>query len=197
MIKYFRKKWDAFKAKSVWGKSSDLIFLILLIVLFTPGGRVYMQRLILMSGLMGSIEVNMDEELNEESLNWELEDLNGNRVSISELNDKPVFLNFWATWCPPCKAEMPAIESLYAERRKDMHMLLVSYEDPNKVRAFLKEEAWENLPVYFPLSSIPKQLKAEALPTTFIIDSQGKILHRSKGMSDWSSGEVQSFILSL
>ena len=154
------------------------------------------QRLILMSGLMGSIEANMNESLDEQSKTWMLQDLEGNNYQLSAFKDQPIFLNFWATWCPPCKAEMPAIESLKEKLDNNVHMLLVSYEEPDKVKAFLKKEEWD-LPVYFPVTSIPEQLSAEALPTTFIISPEGLIVHRSKGMSDWSSSEVQTFILNL
>lgn len=196
MIQYFKKQWQVFKAKSAWAKTTDILLLLLLIAVFTPDGRVMMQRMILKTGIMGSIEKNMDEAVAEASKTWLLQDMKGNTLAFSSFEGKPVFLNFWATWCPPCKAEMPSILELKQEMGDKVELVLVSYEDPEKVRVFLADNAWD-LPVYFPLTEIPSQLKASALPSTFIIDSKFRIVHRSKGMSDWASQEVKSLLLML
>ena len=196
VIKYIQKQWELFKAKSLLGKASDILIVVLLIGAFTPDGRVWMQRAILSTGLMSSIESNENRALVSDEAQWMLQDLEGNTISFGQETDKPIFLNFWATWCPPCKAEMPSIIELNELMGDKLQMYLVTNEDPEKVRAFLEKKNWD-LPVYFPLTAVPVQLKAEALPSTYIIDRENTLVHQSVGMTNWSSSEVQDFISKL
>ncbi|ETI89629.1 MAG: Alkyl hydroperoxide reductase/ Thiol specific antioxidant/ Mal allergen, partial [Clostridium butyricum DORA_1] len=78
------------------------------------------------------------------ALDFKLKDLDGNEVSLSSLKGKKVFLNFWATWCPPCKAEMPEIEKLYQETKdSDLVILAVDIgENSNTVKPFIDENKY-------------------------------------------------------
>jgi len=117
-----------------------------------------------------------------------LKDLNENPVTLSQLRGKVVFLNFWATWCPPCLAEMPAMERLNeVYGSQNFVMLAVNVEeDVEAVKAFLKEH-----PHSFPVLS-DFEAKAQGLysvyrfPETFLIDKSGKIVEHYLGARDWS-----------
>lgn len=120
-----------------------------------------------------------------------LKTLEGESVSLSQLRGKVVFLNFWASWCPPCRAEMPSMNRLnevFADR--EFVMLAVNVEqDRGVVEAFLAK-----LPHDF---TVLLDLKGEAqnlyqvfrFPETFLIDKEGRIVERFIGARDWSAVE--------
>lgn len=105
------------------------------------------------------------------------------------MKGKPVFINFWATWCPPCKAEMPSIIALKDKIGDKATFVFISNESPEKVSTFLKQNGWD-LPVYFPLETQPEQLEARSLPTTIVLNSALEIIHRSEGMRNWDSDDA-------
>lgn len=193
-MKWLQRQWDQFKAKSVWGKFWDFLLVAILILLLFPGGREMMQRGLLKTGLLGSTSVNASEELTPASKEWLLVDLEGRQHRLSDLNDRPVFLNFWATWCGPCKAEMPSIISLIDNVGDDANFILVTNEDPEHVKAFLKRQEWD-LPVYFSQTAPPEQLAAASLPTSLVINASGEIIHRSDGMRDWGSEKAKDLVV--
>ena len=106
-------------------KMWDILFLALIIAFLFPDGRDAMRRAILSTGIVGSVDVNADEDLTYKSGAWILQDLNGAEVQLSELKGQAIFLNFWATWCGPCKAEMPSIEALYKDMGDEVNFLIV------------------------------------------------------------------------
>jgi thiol-disulfide isomerase/thioredoxin len=107
--------------------------------------------------------------------NFTLEDLQGNKVTLSELKGKKVFLNFWATWCPPCKAEMPDIEKLYQETKdSDLIILAVNVgEDKKTVQDFIKENKY-NFPILLDVKGEVSQLyQVSGIPTSYFINAEG------------------------
>lgn len=177
------------------GKVWDVLFLALIIAFIIPDGRNMLRRAILSTGVIGNVEANANEQLSFESQAFTLQDLNGNQVQMADLEGQVVFLNFWATWCGPCKAEMPSIESVYKDMGEEVVFLCVSYEEPEVISKFMNREGYD-LPVYFPVNAIPQQLAAEALPTTLIINSEGQIVHRSKGMANWNTDKARELLRS-
>ena len=110
-----------------------------------------------------------------EDYDFTLEDLNGNKVTLSELKGKKVFLNFWATWCPPCKAEMPDIEKLYQETKDtDLVILAVNVgEDKKTVQGFVKDKEY-NFNVLLDVKGEVSQLyQVTGIPTSYFIDTEG------------------------
>ncbi|BCA81025.1 TlpA disulfide reductase family protein [Desulfuromonas sp. AOP6] len=131
---------------------------------------------------------------------FSLTDMQGESVSLSEYRGKVVFLNFWASWCPPCKEEMPSMESLYQGLKEgDFVMLAVNVEENGKeaVAQFLKE-----VPVNFPIlldstQAVANLYKVRGLPHTFIIDREGNMVDSVTGALDWNAPEVVRYISSL
>jgi len=74
--------------------------------------------------------LNNDEQfsINDQTKAWQINDMEGNQVSFGSLNNKPVFINFWATWCPPCVAELPGIADLYEKYHDEVNFVIVSNE---------------------------------------------------------------------
>lgn len=106
---------------------------------------------------------------------FKLEDLNGNMVSLSDYKGKKVYINFWATWCPPCKAEMPDIEKLYQETKdSDLVILAVNVgEDKNTVQKFIKDNGY-NFPILLDVTGeVSQKYQVTGIPTSYFIDTEG------------------------
>ncbi|AKD05045.1 TlpA disulfide reductase family protein [Pontibacter korlensis] len=130
---------------------------------------------------------------------FKMVDLDGKAVSFEGLKGKVIFLNIWATWCPPCVAEMPNIHSLYKKVNSDdiaFVMLSVDEGGLEKVRKFVEKKGF-TFPVYMPASQFPKEFYSNAIPTTFIISPEGKIVAKQEGMADYDTKEVQDFLQSM
>lgn len=116
-----------------------------------------------------------------------LQDLTGKQQRLSDQRGKVVAVNFWATWCPPCRKELPSMQNTYEAFSKDgFEILAVNVgENWETVAPFL-----ENFEVTFPVlfdqdSDAIAQWKVLGLPTTFLVDANGKITHRINGGRDW------------
>jgi cytochrome c biogenesis protein CcmG/thiol:disulfide interchange protein DsbE len=129
---------------------------------------------------------------------FQLPDASGRMVSLSQQKGHPVFLNFWATWCPPCVDEVPAIEDL-ARRLKgtDMRMLAVSVDDDwDKIRRFFAKGS--DIGVLLDTShDIPKKFGTEKFPETFMIDAAGRVRYYFINKRDWSRPEAIACLESL
>lgn len=127
------------------------------------------------------------------------QDYNGMVLDLSEQKGKVVFINFWATWCPPCIAEMPAIQQLYDQFRSDSRVVFIMADmdnDPAKAKAFLNKKGLD-LPLYAPASQLPPSLYTGTLPTTVILDKSGNVTFHHEGAADYSNPEVAEFIRKL
>ena len=174
----------------------DLIFLLFIGLLFIPSVRmpvqVFIQRMIASS----PDELSEDQKIAVENFDWELLSMEGEVVNFSESIGKPVVLNLWATWCPPCVAEMPALQNLYDSFNEDVDFYFVSSEYPDKLKKWLKTKEY-HLPVYNAYSVFPKEFDSSTLPTTFVIDKQGRIVMKEVGSAKWDSDDVIAFIRDL
>ncbi|HEX8444241.1 MAG TPA: TlpA disulfide reductase family protein [Allosphingosinicella sp.] len=116
------------------------------------------------------------------------EDPAGEAITLADLRGRPLLVNLWATWCPPCIAEMPTLDAL-AARDKELQVLAVS-EDLNghdKVDAFFAQRRFAKLQPYIdPGLSLMTELKVDTLPTTILYDAEGREVWRMTGMADWT-----------
>lgn len=122
-------------------------------------------------------------------------DADGNKVSLSSLQGKVVFVNFWATWCPPCIKEMPSIQTLKDKMKgKDVVFLLVDVDGKyDKAKAFMDKKNLD-LPIYTPAEAISKTYLGSSIPTTIIFDKKGNMIQRIVGGADFASAEVEKFM---
>ena len=189
--KYIEKQ----KKKSLWAWIGDILFAALIIGLLIPGTRtpimVFMKKI-----TMFSPSVSADDnygQLTKMDYQWQLLDEKGKQTKLIDYKDKPIFINFWATWCPPCIAEMPAIDNLQREYSDRVTFLLVSYEDHAITQGFLKSKAL-NTHTFQALSKEPELLSSNSIPITFIIDKQGQIVVKKTGSSQWDSDSVKELL---
>ena len=133
--------------------------------------------------------------VNTKSTDAILIDADGNRVSLSSLKGKVVFVNFWATWCPPCIKEMPSIQALKNKMKgKDVVFLLVDIDGKyDKAKAFMDKRNLD-LPVFIPGQSISSTYLGSSIPTTVIFDKNGNMIQRIVGSVDFASEEVEKFM---
>lgn len=127
------------------------------------------------------------------------EDGDNNRIDAANLQGKVVFINFWATWCPPCIAEMPSINKLYDVYGDNDNVVFLIVDVDNKYEQsvqFMKDKKL-SLPVHVPAGEIPGDWLGGAIPTTVILDKTGAIAARHEGMADYSRKEVINFIQDL
>ncbi len=127
------------------------------------------------------------EKLPIADFNLHVKDLNGQLVNMEDYRGKVIFLNFWATWCMPCVAELPSIDKLYKEfKDENIAFLLISSEQPEKVKRYHEKKGYE-IPFHIidKDGSIPNQYYSNSIPTTFIINKEGKIVKSSIGPEDW------------
>ena len=114
---------------------------------------------------------------------FELKDMAGNAVKLSDYRGKKVFLNFWASWCPPCKAEMPHLQA-FSEEQGDVVVLGVtvttSESHPDTAALFLEDNAISFLNLYG-TEEVFNQYQVQSLPTSYLIGSDGKIYERIIG----------------
>jgi len=128
--------------------------------------------------------------------NISFRDKNDQVVRLGDLKGKVVFINFWATWCPPCIAEMPSINILYNKMNADKDVLFLTIEIDGNLKKALKfmDKNQYKLPVYTPNSPMPAEFIGSAIPTTIILDKQGQIAFKHEGMADYSHPEAQALL---
>jgi thiol-disulfide isomerase/thioredoxin len=130
-----------------------------------------------------------------ESIDFELQDLSGATRRLSDFKGKVVFLNFWATWCGPCRFEMPSMEKLY-QRFKDEGLEIVAVnlqEDRGSVQRFV-EEYDLSFPVLLDTTGrIGATYGARSIPTTYIVDREGFVLAGTVGTREWDTEEYIRF----
>ena len=131
---------------------------------------------------------------------FSLYDPSGKTYTLSELRGSVVFINFWATWCPPCIEEMPSIQNLYNgfKDKKEFRMVTILYKDDyNKAMAYMKQNNY-TLPVLIDREG--KSAKAygvTGVPETYIVDKQGVLREKVIGPADWNSTQADSLISNL
>lgn len=134
-----------------------------------------------------------EEQLSLDTYQWPLKTLSGEDVNFVNSKGKVIVVNFWATWCPPCIAEMPALQQLYDDYNKKVEFYFVSNESAEKLKAFMQKKGYE-LPVYIQEYAAPEAIRSNALPTTAVIDKSGKVVLLENGAKAWDDPKFYLFL---
>lgn len=114
--------------------------------------------------------------------------------ALADYRGKVILLNFWATWCPPCRHEMPAMERLYRRFRDRGFVVLAlnQWEAPDLVFAYTGDlDVFPSFPMLFdPQSSVSQQYGVKGLPTSFVIDRSGQVIYRAIGGREFDHPEI-------
>jgi thiol-disulfide isomerase/thioredoxin len=129
-----------------------------------------------------------------------IKDLDGNKIAFEQYRGKVVFLNLWATWCGPCRAEMAGIQKLYSRIDKNkVAFVMLSIDkdsDRDKVVGYLKKKSF-TFEAFQPSGYLTAQLDVPAIPTTFIISKEGKIVKKEIGNKRYDTSRFQKFLENL
>lgn len=126
-----------------------------------------------------------------------LETMDGLQYDAAALKGRTVFLNYWATWCGPCRAEMPSIERLHTKTRDlGVVFLLVSDEKRDKISEYLRKSAL-SVPVFRATGARPPAYRTSSIPATFILSADGRIAFKHVGAARWDDESTLTFLRSL
>ncbi len=148
--------------------------------------------------LAGRIAITPIEE-KPSAPNFSLKDMDGNVVTLESLAGKPVIVNFWATWCPPCRAEIPAMNRAW-HKIKDKGVAMVAIdvgEDEDTIFAFQADYPMDFTVLLDEDGKEIKRWPVRGVPTTFILDPQGRMVYRAAGAREWDNDELLQKILDL
>ena len=127
------------------------------------------------------------------------EDFSGNKINLNDYHGKIVIINFWATWCAPCKKEMPSLDRLYQDENfKNLEILAVNMEQPNKSKTekFFKDLKIRKLKIFFDSNlNFVKELKLRGVPTTVLINKKGEEFARIIGEVDFQDKKFTKWLL--
>lgn len=152
------------------------------------------QRGLLATGIM---KPDLDGDTREASYDLILVDMEGNELDLTDWKSETIFMNYWATWCPPCIAEMPDINNLYNQTKDEVKFAMISVDDDrDKAKAFVKRKGFD-FPVYFVKSYIPEVYATNSIPTTYVISPEGKIVVSRYGMAKYSGEEFVGYLKKL
>lgn len=129
--------------------------------------------------------------------NFTIKDLKGERVSFEQYKGKVVFLNVWATWCGPCRVEMPSIQKLYEKMdTTGVAFVILSIDrdsDKAKIDAYVAKYKY-TFPVFQPSGELTSQLDLPSIPTTFVINKEGHIVAKEVGTTNFDTAKFRKFL---
>lgn len=176
----------------VWNGLFILVILILLIPTWRVAFQSTVQRIFMTSVIL---KEKQDITVSIQPNEWIIYDRNNQPISFHTLRDKPIILNFWATWCPPCVAELPGLFEFYQSIKDDVYVIAVSSETLDILDKF---EAFDKYPgmVYSTKHTI-KQFEFSAYPTTFILAPNFRIVSKIEGAENFATEHNINFIKQL
>ncbi|MFS4454572.1 redoxin family protein [Maribacter sp. 2304DJ31-5] len=176
-------------------KVGDVLFVIFVALLIIPQTRTPIQVAInsVKVQLFTPSALDMEDRTQLEPFTYRLTSLKGTPSPVEIGRGEVTFLSYWATWCPPCIAELPSIQKLYADYGDKINFVLITNENPKIIQEFLEEKQYD-IPVVLPQMETPKVLSERSIPTNYIIDKAGQIIVKEQGAADWNSEKVRGIL---
>jgi thiol-disulfide isomerase/thioredoxin len=174
------------------GKAANFLFIgVLLLIIFNPSAKAWVLRQVMHTGLF-SAEIEKQTTpagAPSESTTFSYKGSDGRVGSTADLNGKVVFINFWATWCPPCRAEMPDLNELVKKFENDERIVFLFINEDNdiaKAEAYLRSNKFD-IPLMESAGNIPPGIYSGTLPTTVILNKEGKVVFRNEGLAKYNT----------
>ncbi len=175
-----------------------IVVALTLLTMASPTAKGYLIR-----GLMfiGSYKPDVSEDghnlkLHPNLPHYSYRDTSGNIISLSDLKNKVVFVNYWATWCPPCLAEMPAINKLRQKLKNNSQIVFIMVDVDNdfaKSKVFLKNNDYD-LPLYSSVNPFPDSLLDGSIPTTLVLGKDGSLKYKHTGPGNYDDESFEAFL---
>jgi thiol-disulfide isomerase/thioredoxin len=160
-----------------------------------------MQRVLLWSGLHNAkphkVAAADGPMLSQNAYNMQLATPNGKLVKLEKYKGKVLFVNIWASWCPPCVAEMPTIKTLYdkVSDNDNIKFLLISMDEEKKnADSFMKRKKFP-MPYYFPASGMPSVFQSSYIPSTYVVSKEGKIIYQHGGIANYGTKKFRKWLV--
>ena len=181
-----------------WGWMLALFAFLYFTGLITPiiGG---IQSLMLSTGLIKPKISLVEKQNNDFDYQGRFVDQSGNTVYLEDYRGKTVFINLWATWCPPCRAEMPHISDLYEKVRENENLVFLMIaldKDFSKSKDFVTSKKF-GFPVFHAAFGLNNSLQSQSIPTTLVVSPEGKIVFYQEGMSNFNTQEFRNFLINV
>lgn len=134
------------------------------------------------------------------NFNFSIKNTAGGKAAFERFRGKVIFLNLWATWCGPCKAEMPGIQRLYEKMDTSKFVFVLLSIDKEGAQAKINDYVRQNkftFPVFMPSGRLSEQLQVPSIPTTFVISREGKIAMKKVGTVNYDTEEFRQYLTDL
>ena len=175
------------KGKKRW--LSVLLISLLFVIVFVPDAKSILLQQLISVGLFKA-EIKKDGVNNlPETASFSYTNSAGITATTAGLKGKVVFINFWASWCPPCRAEMPSLELLYKKLQNDdrfVFLFINEDEDKSKAIKYLEKNHF-TIPLYSRTGNVPNEIFSGTLPTTIVIDKDGKVVLKHEGIAGYNT----------
>ncbi len=161
----------------------------------------YMHRAIMFTGIYNAQTVNIETAdgpyLSGSDYDFTLATSDGGTTTLGDYEGKVLFINIWASWCPPCIAEMPSIETLYqaASGHDDIRFLMISVDQERGDAVEFMKNGEYTMPYQFPVTSLPGVLQSSSLPTTYVISKEGQVVYKKEGIADYSRRAFREWLI--
>lgn len=122
-------------------------------------------------------------------------DSEGKQFNLQDLKGKKVFVNLWASWCPPCRAEMPSIQKLYEKSQgSNVAFVMLALDNDFKKSLQYMSTAGFLLPAYYPAAPLPELFNVPGIPATFIFDEKGQLVRKIEGSDNYNTDEFVNLL---
>lgn len=185
---------DTSRNKVVWKRVWNVLFYaLLLFFVFSTDAKSWFLRQLVSVGLFQP-EIKKEGALKSQSsgqIDFSFIDATGKQISTADLNGKVVFINFWATWCPPCIAEMPSLNDLYNQLKTDerfVFLFINEDDDVAKAKSYLQSKGYD-MPLATRAGKVPDEIYSGTLPTTIVLNKEGKVVLKQEGLGAYNSAD--------
>lgn len=177
---WLRKNWFTF-----------LMMLLLVVLIVSPSAKQWVMQQLLSTGIFNADIKKEGVSATSSNTTFSFTNAQGIPATTASLKGKVVFINFWASWCPPCRAEMPSLNELYKKLKDDdRFVFLFMNEDDDKMKAkqYLDKNRF-TIPLYSRSGDVPTEIFSGTLPTTIVLDKEGKIVLQHSGMAGYNTDD--------